>query len=287
MTTSCNLDIFINMHLKSFLSVWLIVCGCFGTSTGQVINDGAIDDFVQSFGLSSSDSADFQSLKGKDLSKVVTDLKKTIKKDKDHYSAYLLLAYIYYRQGDFDKAMGELNDLIARNSDYADAYFLKGNILLENENYQQALLNYKLTLKKDNAYTNALNNIAVIRIRNQGTGGIHQNDLKLAKSDILEIFTIDSTSNERILMNIGIIHIGLFEHQEAKDYFTKIIDRNATLLAEAYFNRALASYYLRQYDEAVADFTEAEMQGCDSDRVGEFIDHIKYIQSGGKRPEND
>lgn len=262
------------------LAISLLVNLSFSKSaSGQIINNALISQFQEAFSISTKDSIRFEELKGKDLSKVISQVNKSVKKDESFSSGRLFLAFLFYQTEDYQNSLKELDKLIAQDDDCADAYFLRGNVYLEMELYQKALNDYKQTLKKDNEYTNALNNIAVIRIRNQGTGGLHSNDLKLAKSDILEIFKSDSTSNSRILMNIGLIHIGLFEHSDAHNYFSKVIELEDQLQAEAYFNRGLSSYYQRNYSSAKVDFIQAYDMEYQPERSSEFIEHITYIQS--------
>jgi tetratricopeptide (TPR) repeat protein len=270
----------VHLKLTGFLvSVLLSV----STLKAQEINPVIMDKFYGQFGGTASDSAFLMSLRGEDLRQVEKLVKKRIKVEVEYYDGYLFLAYMKSLESDWKAAIKLLDEALSLESGDPDLYFMKGNIFLEQEMYQDALTNYKLSLKKDPEYTNALNNIAVLRIRNQGSSGLHQNDLKLAKSDILEIFEIDSTSNERVLMNIGLIHIGLFEHGQAFEYFSKIIEKQDVLLPEAYFNRGLSLYYQRAYLTAKDDFLQSREHGFDSVRVGEYINHIEYILESGHK----
>jgi len=111
----------------------------------------------------------------------INDLNKVIEKDKEHSSAYIQRAEIYYNQkefikayADFSKALNLKNVELVQNSKFytidklkslkasiSECYFKRGRVNMKLNDYQNSIFDFEKSLKLDSLNESSYINIAL------------------------------------------------------------------------------------------------------------------------------
>ncbi|MES2836766.1 MAG: tetratricopeptide repeat protein [Bacteroidota bacterium] len=195
-------------------------------------------------------------------------------KNNNLYEKSFFLGYLELEKNKPQKAILNFNNAI-RIKKTANVFFYRAIAFSRVKNYNAALSDYHNAIKLDSLMYQAYNNIALLKLENQGTGDLHQRDLELSKTMLLK--SIEQEQNDKnVYFNLGLVCMSLNQFKEALTYLNK------SILIDPYFDKAiycrgLTKYYLRSYPEALADFYSCKSYNYNVEMCNEFIVLIEKI----------
>lgn len=195
-------------------------------------------------------------------------------KNNNSYEKSFFLGYIELEKNKPQKAITNFNNAL-RIKPTANTYFYRALAFSKLKNYNAALSDYHNAIKFDSLMYQAYNNIALLKLENQGTGDLHQRDLELSKTMLLK--SIEQEQNDKnVYFNLGLVCMSLNQFKEALTYLNK------SIILDPYFDKAiycrgLTKYYLRIYPEALADFYTCKSYNYNVEMCNEFIVLIEKI----------
>lgn len=205
-------------------------------------------------------------------------LQKRVLQNSKDVNALLLLGYINEFIGEYDKSIQAYNAAIRVDPNNAHTYFMLGNTYLKAGRFKLAYGNYMRTVDKDPLYYEAYNNMALIRLKNQGQSGIVDNDYVLARRDLDRVLSQAAGGDDRVFFNLGMVHANIKLYDDALDYFTRAID-NCNDCGKSYFYRGLCNFYLRDYKSAFSDIEESIALEHDDPRSNEMYSLLETIMT--------
>jgi tetratricopeptide (TPR) repeat protein len=252
--------------------------------------------FTANFSKANIDSTKFSNeyLKAKQFlvegkkQKAIKKLKKIISQNSFYHQAPLLVAYIYENDKNYTEAAKYFSIAIKSKPQNALLYFSRGNCYFALKKYNLAVADYNTTIRYDSLFLGAYNNMALARIFNQGNNqnDIREEDFKLARDNIKKFEQKGNINDPKVLQNLGLIHLYLFDFSASKSYFTNIIAIDSSN-AIAHFYCGLNNYYLRNYDAALDSFKKANVCGYENkNQLNEFISFTTFVIEQMKLPEN-
>lgn len=203
-------------------------------------------------------------------------LKDEIANDPGFYNGYLFLGYLYYEQRSYGESLNWLNQAIDVDGTYPFGYFLRGNTYLAMGKYTQALNDFGKTIALDPTFYGAYNNIAVVNVLNQSSGGAHPRDFKMARDNILEVLEKLEPNDPRVYFNLGFMYIMLGMYQQAVPQLDKAVALDPNY-GKAQYYKGLAHYYLREYAAAKQSFNLAYGVGYRKERCREFNNFLVFL----------
>jgi tetratricopeptide (TPR) repeat protein len=190
------------------------------------------------------------SLRQKKYERSIKDAKKSIKINVENGNAYCIIGRAYSLLGDYIKAFKYFNEALehsTKEKDNEDSYFYRGIEYFVQKNYDQAIADFNLVLKKRPKL------IAVLIYRAFAFFRKEENDLAIKDCNtLLEM----RPELDFALVLRGHAYMAKDNYKQAvKDYTEalKIKPQNA----EYHSYRANAYYDIKEYDHAIADYTKA------------------------------
>jgi len=205
-------------------------------------------------------------------------LKKKMKKDAAFYDGYLFMAYGEVQIKKNQKAVELLNKGISIEPKIPIGYFLRGNVYLDMKHYRLALRDYKKCIKLDPQFYPAYNNLALIRVFNQGKAKPVSNDFEMARKDLSLLLSCDEDKSgiEEIYFNLGLVNLQLNKYYEATCFFSKAVASEKIRDKCVYYN-AVSKFHIKLYKEAEIDFKTAQKNNFRSDECEKYLSLIKLI----------
>jgi tetratricopeptide (TPR) repeat protein len=208
----------------------------------------------------------------------VAYLKKIVKTRKDFYDAHLWLGFLYKEIDNPNKAIENFSAAIRINPDSKIAHFLRGNCFVDLTFYRPALNDYIATIKLDPQFYGAYNNIAYIKLMNQGSSGsAHDRDVELAKGEITKILEQIEVNDKAVYFNMGIIHLRLGMHEKGIEYLEQSVSLDSSC-SKCHYYLALGYFYEREYQNAKRNFSLSWQQGYNTQIVEDFIEYIAKVE---------
>jgi len=220
--------------------------------------------------------------------KAIKKLKSIINENSFYHEAPLLVAYIYESEKNYVEAAKYFGLAIKSKPKDPLLYFSRGNCYFALKKYNLAVADYNTTIRYDSLFLGAYNNMAVARIFNQGNSqnNIREEDFKMARDNIKKFEQKGDINDPKVLQNLGLIYLYLFDFTSSKKYFNSQLLLDSTN-ATAHFYKGLNNYYLRIYEEALFDFKKAEAYGYENkNQLAEFISFTTFVIEQMKLPEN-
>lgn len=220
--------------------------------------------------------------------KAIKKLKSIIHENSFYHEAPLLIGYIYESEKNYSEAAKYFGLAIKSKPKDPLLYFSRGNCYFALKKYNLAVADYNTTIRYDSLFLGAYNNMALARIFNQGNtqNNIREEDFKMARDNIKKFEEKGDINDPRVLQNLGLIYLYLFDFATSKSYFTTMIALDSTN-ANAHFYAGLNNYYLRNYDEALFSFKKANEYGYENkNQLQEFISFTTFVIEQMKLPEN-
>lgn len=208
--------------------------------------------------------------------KAIKKLHQRILSDGTDVNSLLLLGFMYQHKGDLSNAIQTYKAAIREDSQNATAHFMKGNAELKGERYMAALGSYEQAVRLDPLFYEAHNNMALIRLRNQGQSGIIDNDYILARRDLDRVMTSATDGDDRVFFNLGMVHANIRKYDDARQYFSRAIS-TCEDNGKSYFYRGLCNFYLREYEAAISDIIASRVlryQDPRSEEVENLLENI-------------
>jgi tetratricopeptide (TPR) repeat protein len=219
-----------------------------------------------------------QLYKSNKIYEAIALLKKTVKQQSGFYDAHFYLGFFYQEIQNHKKAVIHFSTAIRIKENNKEPYFLRGNSFVALGYYRPALDDYVKTIRLDPEFYGAYNNIAYIKIMNQGSSGnAHVRDVELAKQEISKILDKIDVDDKSVYFNMGIIHLRLGMYQKAVDFLKKSVMLDSGC-SKCYYYLALAYFYEREYKLAKQNFSQSWKQGYNTRSVEDFIQYIAKVE---------
>lgn len=212
------------------------------------------------------------------VSKGIKELRKLSDQNSTFFEAHLAAGFHLKEQEMFHEAIPYFSRAIRLKPESALAYFYRGDCFLKLKKYSMAGSDYGLCIRHDSLFYAAYNNLAVVHIQNQGNGKLLESELRVAKKKIKELEKRQEIMDPVMLMNIGLIHLHLFEFREAIPYFDRYLALSDSLNGAARYDKALCHYYLKDYSASKKNFQIALSSGYRARECKEFISFIAFIE---------
>lgn len=194
--------------------------------------------------------------------------------NKKQYETNFFIGYLELEQRNYKKAIENFNTAI-KIKPTANAFFYRALAYSKLNNFNTALSDYYNAIKLDTLMYAAYNNIALIKIENQGAGNLHQRDLEMSKTMLLK--SIENEQYDKfVYFNLGLVCLSLNQFAEALTYFNKAIILDP-YFDKAIYCRALTNYYMRSYANSLADFYTCKRLNYNTELSIEFITLIEKI----------
>jgi tetratricopeptide (TPR) repeat protein len=103
----------------------------------------------------------FDQYKSGNLEQAESICRGILEAEPDNAEAYHLLGLVFYRLGDYRKALKNVRKAVRLDESNADAFFDLGNILQEEGQTAKAITNYRKAVKLNPAYAEAYNNMGI------------------------------------------------------------------------------------------------------------------------------
>jgi len=161
--------------------------------------------------------------------------------------AYNNRGLVYYKAGQFDRAVADFHKAVTFRSSYIDAYSNLGMAFFKSGRLDEAIANLDKAIALDPAYYKAYNNRALV------FGAMGKFDK--AVEDYNRVIAL-KPSSPQAYYNLGVLHAqnGFFD--QAIKYFSQSIAVDPEY-ADAYNNRGILYWKLGRNDLALADFQKA------------------------------
>jgi len=220
--------------------------------------------------------------------KAIKILSKLVNENSFRHEAPLLIAHIYENDKNYTEAAKYFT--VAMRSKPKDAllYFSRGNCYFALKKYNLAVADYNTTIRYDSLFLGAYNNMAVARISNQGNSkdNVREEDFRIARDNIKKFEQKGDITDTKVLQNLGLIYLYLFDFKGSEEYFNRILLIDSTN-ANAHFYKGLTNYYLRNFDNALFSFKNAKDYLYENaNQLDEFISFTTFVIEQMKLPEN-
>jgi tetratricopeptide (TPR) repeat protein len=183
-----------------------------------------------------------------DYYRAIGDFYRSLELEPENSTIYYNVAYSKFELNDYKSALSELTKSIDLNPEYCIALNLKG-LIYDKLNHPDSSLFYF-----SNAYNYDSTNQTYTY--NMGYALFQLEKYTDAIPYFLRTYTQDST-NVTLLSYIGNSYNNLEKYKEALVYHNKCIALEENNDYTSYYNRGLAYYNLKFYDEAIKDFSKA------------------------------
>ena len=176
-------------------------------------------------------------------------------KGKNAETAYYQIASSYLEINDYINALNNSNELIKLNSYYPDAFFLRGAIYEKLKQYQNAVDDFTMALKRipsDDPFKAKIYYAL-------GNSKDELRDYEGAKNNYtlaLKIIPSDDPFKAKIYGVLGISKKKLRDYEGAKNDFTKAINIDPTW-EKLYKERAMVKGLLREMESGILDLNKA------------------------------
>ena len=274
--SSVNLGKFIQQAKQAFLI--LLFCLIASASCAQIDSNSYAIKYKQAK----------QYLAAGKKQKAIKKLKQLVNENSFQHEAPLLIAYIYESDKNYVEAAKYFTISIKSKPKDALLYFSRGNCYFALKKYNLAVADYNTTIRYDSLFLGAYNNMAVARIYNQGSNqeNIREEDFKIARDNIKKFEEKGDIIDLKVLQNMGMIYLFIFDFSNSEKYFNKIISIDSTN-ANGYFFKGLTNYYLRHYETALESFLQAKKYNYENkNQLEEFISFTTFVIEQMKLPEN-
>jgi protein O-mannosyl-transferase len=161
--------------------------------------------------------------------------------------AYNNRGLVYYKAGQFDKAIEDFHKAVILRSSYIDAYSNLGMAFFKTGRFDEAIANFDTAIALDTAYYKAYNNRAM------AFGAMGKFDK--AVEDYNRVIAL-KPSSPQAYYNLGVLHAQNGFSDQAIKYFSQSIAVDPEY-ADAYNNRGILYWKLGRNDLALADFQKA------------------------------
>ncbi len=179
----------------------------------------------------------------------INDFNKCISINPEHAAAQFQLISLHKGSAPNSKTyLEKLDENISLYPNYPEHYLERAYHLMNNKNYTAALqdLNEAIRISPDDS--DALLNRGIVKE--------HLNDFTGAEQDYLNAIELES-NNEKAYLNLGNLLVKQQQYDKSLSYYELAIFYQADY-ALAYYNRAIAYYYLKQNDKACLDMFKAK-----------------------------
>jgi tetratricopeptide (TPR) repeat protein len=161
--------------------------------------------------------------------------------------AYNNRGLVYYKSGQFDKAVADFREAVTLRSSYIDAYSNLGMAFYKIGRLDEAIENFDKAIALDSAYYKAYNNRAM------AFGAMGKFDK--AVQDYNRVIAL-KPSSPQAYYNLGVLHAQAGYLDQAIKYFSQSLAADPRYV-DAYSSRGMAFFSLGQYDRALDDFNKA------------------------------
>ena len=158
-----------------------------------------------------------------------------------------LAAELFYKNGEYDKAIAEYNVCISLNVNYADAYTGRGSAYRKKGNYSRAIDDYSLALRYGGTRPEVYNY--------RGYAYAERGETEKALADFSQALRLKPDYTDAYI-NRAHAYFETGNYDRAIDDYTQVI-RLEPLNASAWNRRGSAWYGKAENDKAIADFTRA------------------------------
>jgi len=220
--------------------------------------------------------------------KAINKLTKLVTQNTFRHEAALLIAHVYENDKNYVEAAKYFSFAIRSKPKDALLYFSRGNCYFALKKYNLAVADYNTTIRYDSLFLGAYNNMALARIFNQGNSKekIREEDFRIARDNIKKFEEKGNIDDIKVLQNLGLIYLYLFDFKSSKNYFNRIVLLDSTN-ADAHFYKGLTNYYLREFEMALISFKKAnDYQYENKNQLDEFISFTTFVIEQMKLPEN-
>jgi len=157
---------------------------------------------------------------------------------------WLGYAFLYKKNSNSKKALDYFKGLEKEFPFLSSLFYLKGIALIDENRLEEAINELSLSIKLENNWQN---------YEQRGVAYLKLEKYELAEKDLEKsVYLKKDCSN---LDNLGVLFDRQGKHKEAIDFYNKSIDLNNNN-PNAFYNRALANFYIKKYDNAILDNTE-------------------------------
>jgi protein O-mannosyl-transferase len=161
--------------------------------------------------------------------------------------AYNNRGLVYYKTGQFDKAIADFHKAVTLKPSYIDAYSNLGMAFFKIARFDEAIVNFDKAIALDPAYYKAYNNRAL------AFGAMGKFDK--AVEDYNRVITL-KPSSPQAYYNLGVLHAQAGFFDQAIKYFSQTIAVDSEYV-DAYNSRGITYSLLNQFDRALDDFARA------------------------------
>ena len=226
----------------------------------------AIEDYNQAIELGANDNYPYYR-RGlchyylKNYEVAINDFTKMFETKPDDEDAYRLRGLCHYYLKNYQQAIEDFTKEIevANDRDKINAYFRRGNAYLDSDRFPESLQDYIYVIEKKPDHYQSYRNI--------GVANYHLKEYELAIKAFDKAITLNSDGEKTwyydIYLRKGNTFLDWEKYQEAIDTYGIIIELDSVeslktvSVTQAYGNRGLAYYSLKDYQKAIPDLTEA------------------------------
>lgn len=195
------------------------------------------------------------------------------------------LGNAYKEIGEYQKALSSFDNALKLNKDFAEAYNNRGVVLSKMGKHDEAFLNFNQAIRLKPSYYKALNNRGTIYMmrrdyrsayndfskaileapfyaeayKNRAVASIRLGKFAEALDDFNNAALLNPYDAE-IYNNLGNFFLERKEYGSSVNNYDKALSLNRDYI-EAYANRAVANYYLNNYEASLRDVQAAEKLG--------------------------
>jgi len=212
-------------------------------------------------------------------------------------------AHKLVEDGNLDEALKILDSVTLRSPAYAPAFFHRGMIFMQSDELERSLSNFNKALALDVEFTQAylgrsmvhflrhdldatikdldralaIDSELAVAYYNRGIARSYQQDFTRAFDDLTQAKNFGYPVEEELLQQVwGLGHTD-----------SVVAESNAQIVKNpedgpAYYNRAVARYYRKEYTEALGDLYKAKSLGVDVEE--EFIAELEAMPSDAQVP---
>jgi tetratricopeptide (TPR) repeat protein len=220
--------------------------------------------------------------------KALKSLSKLVSENSFRPEASLLIAHVHENDKNYTEAAKYFTLALRAKPKDALLYFSRGNCYFALKKFNLAVADYNTTIRYDSLFLGAYNNMALVRIFNQGNSkeNIREEDFRIARDNIKKFEQKGDIIDTQVLQNLGLIYLYLFDFKSSENYFNRIIFIDSTN-ANAHFYKGLCNYYLRAFDIALISFKKANDYHYENkNQLEEFISFTTFVIEQMKLPEN-
>jgi predicted TPR repeat methyltransferase len=177
------------------------------------------------------------------LSEAKSNLKKALELQPTHANAHGQLAKILQKEHKEQEALTHYQERIKLEPQDVDSYINIGAILVKQGNLKESVDYFHKALEIDPHHPEALFNL--------GSTYFNMNDIDQALPYYLQALTYNPDPD--IFFNVGVIYMYKERHQDAIDYFSQAIAKDADYV-EAHINLATTYLKIEKYEQAISHY---------------------------------